>query len=171
MNFARKPILFTLAVSSAFLPSVAARSPPSASIITTDGIPGFTVGTHKTQIAKRLGSGNPNYDEPYLCDIHEIKDLKDVSVMIQRGRVTSVIIYNPRFVTNSGARVGMGDAALKRIYGQRLKRENHTYQDAPAAYYTFRSSSGNEIVFDVNEDRKVGQIRAGYSAGYVEGCL
>lgn len=171
MNLGLKPLLAMLSLSLVCLAPATAHSPTGPMTITTDGIGGYTVGTPKAKIAKTIGKGNPNYDQHQGCDIHPALGVEDLYVMIENDIVTSIITHNAKYKTPSGAHVGMTDAAIKRIYGKRLKREGHTYQDAPAAYYTFRSSSGNKIVFDVNEKRKVSEIRAGRSAGYVEGCL
>ena len=167
------PMLIALLLMA--VPStVAARSPLPEPVITTNGLAGaynLKVGVRKSTIQRQIGAGNPNHDDPFHCDIHPVSGLNGVQVMIEDGVVTSVIIQSSKPATPSGARVGMTDRQLRAIYGKRLKRSEHTYQDAPAAYYTLRSSSGNKVVFDVNEQRRVTEIRAGRSADYVEGCF
>lgn len=143
-------------------------------LITTDGMLGIKAGMTHGQVASLLNRQG-SYDGTgavdggtYECNIYTTRSgLADV--MIQRGIVTSVSTDNPRLSTASGAKVGVTDATLRRIYAGRLKRQENPYSGWD--YYLY-SRSGNGMRFHIDKGR-VEAITAGRrgSVELAEGCV
>jgi hypothetical protein len=94
-------------------------------------------------------------------------------VMVQRGMVTRVATTSPRLSTRSGARVGMTERALRKMYGTRIVRDEDQYStpNDPSWNYYYYSNDGNGIRFYVH-DRKVSSIMSGKRSAIIlaEGC-
>ena len=120
---------------------------PQTNTITTDGMAGIRVGMTRRQIAHLLG-------EHINFGCWETGFGK---VLIDRGVVELVETESPRLATLSGARVGMSERALRRLYPKGLVAPP---PDDPYGRYYYHSSSGNSLRFAVM-DGKVRIITAG----------
>ena len=133
---------------------------PRTDVITTDGMLGIAVGMTYQQVSHLFYRSGTNENrrsaqEPADCNSYSTRN-GEASIFIQRGFVTAIYSDSPRLATPSGARVGMSEAALRRLYGNRLRWLRMEYSVA----YVLLSDSGNGIRFTVSEG-KVTIIGAG----------
>lgn len=147
----RKAIRNLTVISCAALLSTHLDAESTGGAITTDGMAGVTVGMTQRQVAPLIG-GHIN------ADCYETKFGK---VIIERGIVVLAETQSPRLATRSGARVGMTDSALRKLYPGRLRRTDTPNDfDTSSWTYWYYSSSGNGLRFDMRNGR-VSSIAAG----------
>lgn len=120
---------------------------PQTNTITTDGMAGIRVGMTRRQIAHRLGE-HINFG-CWETDFGKVS--------IDRGVVELVQTESPRLATLSGARVGMSERALRRLYPRGLEVPR---PDDPYGRYYYHSMSGNSLRFQTSEG-KIADITAG----------
>ena len=79
--------------------------------------------------------------------------------MISQGRIVRIDIRDPGIVTADGARIGMTEKEIKRIYPNVKSEPNH-YE--PTSHYlsVSRKGSANLIIFDT-DGKTVSQYRIG----------
>lgn len=93
--------------------------------------------------------------------------------MLERGRLVRVDVDSGGSATARGARVGMGEAELRRLHGDSLTVRPHKY--VPSAQYLIFApadpADSHRVVFEVDSQR-VQRFRAGVlpPVEYVEGC-
>jgi hypothetical protein len=96
----------------------------------------------------------------------------DFRLMIIDGRVARIELVAPSTLrTLGGARIGMSDAELTRLFGSRLDRQPHKYE--PQGHtLTLRSGAGDYGLRFETAQGKVTAIQAGswQHLHYVEGC-
>lgn len=90
--------------------------------------------------------------------------------MVQNGKITRIVISNPRIQTLSGAKVGDSTERLKQLFGGRLEIEQHKYDDEGYYYFVWEQGKRYGVKFEIGGN-KVTDIYAGDdSIRYVEGC-
>ena len=124
--------------------------------ITTDGMLGINAGMTRQQVAHLISRRGIYSDADidggtFTCNIYNTRNGL-AQVMIQKGFVTSVSTDSTRMATTSGARVGATEAALRRLYGNRLRRDENTYE---GFNLTLLSTSGNGVRFHLENGRIV----------------
>lgn len=108
--------------------------------------------------------------EPSCDHLYPEKGHKGVSLMVQNGKITRIVISNPRIQTLSGAKVGDSTERLKQLFGGRLEIEQHKYDDEGYYYFVWEQGKRYGVKFEIGGN-KVTDIYAGDdSIRYVEGC-
>lgn len=154
--------------------SAPAASAAPDSTIATDGMAGVTVGMTRRQIAPMTKPWGDSADaiNSFECATYPTRSELAV-VMVQRGMVARIATTSPRLSTRSGARVGMTERALRKMYGTRLARDEDQYStpNDPSWNYYYYSNDGNGIRFDV-QSGKVNAIMSGKRSAIIlaEGC-
>lgn len=106
------------------------------------------------------------------CGLASVAGYENVQLLFEANRIARIEIYDARFSTLSGARIGDTESDIRRIYGARVKVEPHQYD--PNGHYMIVSSSDKKraLVFET-DGKVVTDFRAGRvpAVEYVEHCL
>jgi hypothetical protein len=115
-----------------------------------------------------LPAGDDGSDD---CHYVGIPGLRDVSFMVQAGRITRVDIDSRAWATPSGVRVGDSEEEVFQTYGKRLEVRRHFYV-SDGHYLLIRASDRRHALLLETVENKVLRIRGGAAASvdYVEGC-
>lgn len=112
------------------------------------------------------------FSELGTCGLARVAGYDNVQLLFEANRIARIEIYDGKFATFSGARVGDTESDIRRIYGARVKVEPHKYD--PNGHYMIVSSDDKKraLVFETDgktvTDLRVGRIPAVH---YVEHCL
>lgn len=121
-------------------------------------------------LSTRLHTHDRRVPEPSCDYLYPENGHKGLSLMVQHGRVTHIVISTPGAQTQSGAKVGDSTARLKELFGSRLEVESHKYDDDGFYYYVWEQGKRHGIKFEIGGDH-VTEIYAGdETIQYVEGC-
>ncbi|HTU10825.1 MAG TPA: hypothetical protein VMG08_07980 [Allosphingosinicella sp.] len=140
--------------------------------LTLQGLGGFRAGTPVSAL-RRLGARRPvPPEEPGGCHFWNIPSRPDVLLMVVDDRLVRVDIRNRRYRTASGARVGMTETEVRRLYGPRLRVEPHPYTGPQGHYLVYRQpGAAHGLIFET-DGRRVLSMRAGLweQVQWIEGC-
>jgi hypothetical protein len=108
---------------------------------------------------------------PDGCRYVRLKDRPGLLFMVEGERVVRVETRDRRYRTASGARVGDGQAAVRRLYRGRFEEGPHKYLPA-GRYLAVRSPDRTHAMVLETDGKRVVLIRSGSmpAAEYVEGC-
>ena len=164
----------TLATLAA-LTAATAQAAPAEKPLTAEGWGRYRIGMSEAELSE-LGVKIPPVDEvnTLACRQMRAPGADGVLLMTENGRLTRLSIgRSSRLKPDRGIGVGSPADAVRKAYGAAIVATPHKYQDAPAAYLTYRSATGaHGVRYEVNQDRRVGMIHVGGpSIEYVEGCL
>lgn len=142
--------------------------------LTLQGLGSFRVGTPVAAL-RRLGARRPvPPDEPGGCHYWNVPGRPDVLLMVVRDRLVRVDIRGGRYRTVSGARVGMTEAQVRRIYGPNLRVEPHPYTGPEGHYLVYRRrGAAHGLIFETDAGTgRIVSMRAGYweNVQWIEGC-
>jgi hypothetical protein len=147
----------------------------AASVVTPAGVGDLRIGTPISQL-RRMGIVVTEQSEDGSdCSYWSVPGRKGLSLMVSRNRVVRIDIDSPAYHTSSGARVGMKEAKVLRIYGSALKVEPHPYTGPQGHYLVLRTpNQPYGIIFetDYRPPHKVESFRVGFwsSVQLIEGC-
>jgi hypothetical protein len=142
--------------------------------ITTRGYGPIQAGQSSSEAARLMGTRLRTYEnrplEPECDHLYAEKGYEGISLMVQNGKVTRIEVSNPAVLTLSGIRVGDTTTRLKQVFVNRLRIEQHKYDDTGFYYYVWEQSERYGVKFEIAGD-KVTEIYAGdRSIQLVEGC-
>ncbi len=142
--------------------------------ITTRGYGPIQAGQSLSEAARLMGTRLRTYEnrplEPECDHLYAEKGYEGISLMVQNGKLTRIEVSSPSVSTLSGIKVGDTTTRLKQVYGNRLKIEQHKYDDAGFYYYVWEQSERYGVKFEIAGD-KVSEIYSGdTSIQLVEGC-
>ena len=149
-------------------------APATDAALTMQGMGPFQIGA-TTATLRRLGARRPvPPEEPGGCHYWNVPSRPDVLLMVVGDELVRIDIRNRRYRTATGARVGMTEREVRRLYGPRLRVEPHPYTGPEGHYLVFRqprSTSG--LIFET--DARTGRVlsmRAGLweNVQWIEGC-
>lgn len=142
--------------------------------ITTRGYGPIRAGMTPSEATGLMGTRLRTFEGRALdpsCDhLYPEKGFEGLSLMVQNGKITRIVISNPNIQTLSGIKVGDSTARLKQVFGSRLEIEQHKYDDHGFYYFVWEQGKRFGVKFEIGGDR-VTEIYAGdESIQYVEGC-
>lgn len=109
----------------------------------------------------------------YLIPATQPKPDYKIGFMIEGDRFVRIDVSSSRIEAPGGGRVGMDEAALRKLYGAALQSMPHKYVEG-AHYLTVAATDGapGKLVFETDAQGKVTTWRIGLSpqVDYVEGC-
>lgn len=153
----------------------ASAPPPPGTLLTPDGLGPVRIGMSRDEVVRVLGSPLEGEELTEGCiEMQPASGYNGVTYMFEEGRLTRISIgLDSGIAAPRGIRAGATEADVMRAYGSAVEREQHTYQEPPAAYLTVWSETeGRGLQFETDEARRVDTVHAGgASIRYVEGCL
>ncbi|RAN77139.1 lectin [Bacillus sp. SRB_336] len=162
------------AVSSAVLPVIA---PAPATLARYDGYGDMRFGMDDTAFA-RAWAGELKTTTPAAGSscINKrplwVKVPADFAFMFEGGRFVRYDVGTAKESAPGGGKVGMGEAQIRSLYGDRVAEQPHKYVDG-AKYLRVAAPQGNAmLVFETDATGKVTRWRVGVppQIDYVEGC-
>lgn len=98
-------------------------------------------------------------------------DKADVAFMIEGDHFVRYDVTTSRETAPGGGKVGMDEAALRALYGDKLQSMPHKYVEG-GKYLSVDGQGGAKLVFETGADGVVTSWRVGLSPqiDYVEGC-
>ncbi|HVM22158.1 MAG TPA: hypothetical protein VM308_02505 [Sphingomicrobium sp.] len=152
--------------------ALSAAAAPATSPVTLLGVGDLRIGMSVSEL-RRLGA-RKDYDpeDDPACSFWSLPKRKGIAVMVSYGQVVRIDIENPQYVTASGARVGMSESQVRRIYGDMLKVEPHPYTSPEGHYLVYRASDRRHGMIFETFRRKVHSFRVGRwnHVQLIEGC-
>ena len=110
----------------------------AASPVTLHGVGELRIGMPLAEL-RRMGAKEEFQSEDGADCSYWTVPREDVALMVSGRRVVRIDINNPKYRTPSGARVGMTEAQVRRIYGRALKVEPHPYTGPEGHYLVYRA--------------------------------
>ena len=141
--------------------------------LTTQGIGALRIGMPVAAL-RRMGATGENYPDPEIdCSYWRTPRWPGLAMMVSGGRVVRIETEDRRYRTASGARVGMTEAEIRRIYPS-MRVEPHPYT-GPQGHYLVYRARGEPYGLIVETDPDTGratQFRAGLweAVQLIEGC-
>ena len=162
-------LIFTFAAASMASPQKFADSR-----LTYSGLGSLRIGM-TLRDAERAGFKivvDEQFSEISVCGLARVSGYDNVQLLFEENRIARIEIYDRKFSTFSGAKVGDTENDIRQIYGARVKVEPHKYD--PNGHYMVVSSSDKKYALVFETDGKtVTDLRAGRipAVHYVEHCL
>jgi hypothetical protein len=142
-------------------------------VIRLDGAGPVKVGMTLAQLNATLKEdfSIPTDEDEQACFYAETARHPGIAFMVEHGRVTRVDVRERGLATVAGVRVGDPEALVMKVYGQRLKVEQHAY-DPGEHYLTLYSANGRYGLRFETGDGKIISFYAGeqHAIAYIEGC-
>ena len=150
--------------------SLAAQAP----VVTPQGVGDLRIGASLAAL-RRMGARRNGTVEPGSnCAYWQIDGREGLAMMVVGRRLVRIDVDAARFRTANGARVGMAEAEVRRLYGPALRVQPHPYA-GPAGHYLVvhpaRSPYG--LIFETSADtHHVDTLRVGLweNVQWIEGC-
>jgi hypothetical protein len=154
---------------------IAAASVASAPTVTLQGIGDLRIGMPVAAL-RRMGARSEGEIEPgSTCAYWHIAGREGLAMMVVRGRLVRIDVQDGRYRTPSGARVGMSEAEVRRLYGPALRVQPHPYTGPEGHYLVYhRRGAAEGLIFETSHDtQRVESFRVGRweEVQAIEGCL
>jgi hypothetical protein len=153
--------------------AVALLTAPWDAPVTLHGIGDLRIGTPVAAL-RHMGATGENYPDPDVdCSYWQAPRWPGLMMMVSGGRVVRIETEDRRYRTASGARVGMTEAEIRRLYPA-MRVEPHPYT-GPQGHYLVYRARGEPYGLIVETDPDTGratQFRAGLweAVQLIEGC-
>jgi hypothetical protein len=147
---------------------------PGDAPLTMHGIGTLRIGTPVAAL-RRIGATGETYPDPDVdCSYWSTPRWPGLMMMVSGGRVVRIETEDRRYRTASGARVGMTEAEIRRLYGSAMRVEPHPYT-GPQGHYLIYRARGEPYGLIVETDPDTGratQVRVGTweAVQLIEGC-
>lgn len=141
--------------------------------LTLHGIGSLRIGTPVAAL-RRMGATGEAYPDPDVdCSYWHTARWPGLMMMVSGGRVVRIETEDRRYRTASGARVGMTEAEIRRLYPA-MRVEPHPYT-GPEGHYLVWRARGEPYGLIVETDPGTGratQMRVGtwQAVQLIEGC-
>ena len=142
--------------------------------LTMQGIGALRIGMPVAAL-RRMGATGENYPDPEIdCSYWRAPRWPGLAMMVSRDRVVRIETEDRRYRTASGARIGMTEAEIRRLYGPAMRVEPHHYTGPEGHYLIVRPRrAAYALLFETDPGTgRATQIRVGTweAVQLVEGC-
>jgi hypothetical protein len=142
--------------------------------MTMQGIGSLRIGTPVAAL-RAMGASEERYpDEEVDCAYWRTERWPGLAMMVSGGRVVRIETEDARYRTASGARVGMGEAEVRALYGAAMRVEPHPYTGPEGHYLVYRARREpyGLIVETSAESGRAISLRVGtwQAVQLIEGC-
>ena len=95
-----------------------------------------------------------------------------LAFMVVDGRLVRIDIDDPAYRTLSGVHVGMSEAAILRVYGGRMRIEEHPYTHPDGKYLVYQAQDEPYGLIVETDRGRATSMRVGYwdNVQWIEGC-
>ena len=148
-------------------------APAGDAPVTLQGIGPLRVGLSLDALRRDFGATAEYEPDPESdCSYWTSGDFPGLSMMVVGGRLVRIDTEDPRYVTRSGARVGMSEREIRAIYGAQMRVEPHPYTDPLGRYLVLQARDEPfGMIFETDNGRAI-SFRVGYwnNVQWIEGC-
>jgi len=140
--------------------------------LTMHGIGTLRIGTPVAAL-RRMGATGENYPDPEIdCSYWRTPRWPGLLMMVSGGRVVRIETEDARYRTASGARVGMTEAGVRRLYGSAMRVDPHPYTGPQGHYLVYRARGEPYGLIVETDGQAATQIRVGTweAVQLIEGC-
>lgn len=167
-------VLFVVLASAAPPHPLAQSRRERGFVVTHDGFGPVKVGMTLPQASKALGvrvTRGDDYEGDGCYYASPESGFKGVAFMMSGQRIVRIDVTGGRYATDRGARVGDGEARIKRLYRGEYKVSRHKYLEE-GRYIEVEAKGGRYLMIFETDGRRVTSYRVGKpeQVGYVEGC-
>ena len=150
----------------------------SSDTVTTGGLGPIRIGMNPQEANVAAGYGlQLDFVDDSCSYLMAAPVLDNVGFMVFDGTIARVDIFpGSNITTRSGARIGMTEAQIKSLFGDKIETSGHPYT-ALGKYLTFVPTDEQDknfrVIFETDENGIVTSYRAGRlpEVGWIEGCL
>ncbi len=164
------------AISSAAAPAVPAAPAQPVTLARYDGYGDMRFGMDETAFDQAWGGELKGKPEPGSACFYKtpkwVKVPADFAFMFEGGRFVRYDVGTTKEVAPGGGKVGMSEAQIRGLYGDRVVEQPHKYV-AGAKYLRVAASQGKAVLlFETDATGKATRWRVGMppQVDYVEGC-
>jgi len=147
---------------------------PAPEVMTLNGLGPLRIGTPAAELATRFRAvAGEAYPDPEVdCAYWSSPLFPGVQMMVSGGRLVRLETEDPRYRTPGGARVGQSEAELRRLYGAKMRVEEHPYMGPEGKYLIVRARREPLGMIVETWDGRARSLRVGYwrSVQLIEGC-
>lgn len=147
---------------------------PGPEVLTLSGLGPLRVGLATAELRSRFRAkaGEPYPDPEVDCAYWTSPLYPGVQMMVSGNRLVRLETEDPRYRTPTGARVGMTERALLKLYGARMRVERHPYMGPEGKYLIVRARGEPLGLVIETWDGRARSLRVGYwrSVQLIEGC-
>lgn len=140
--------------------------------LTFQGIGTLRIGTPVAAL-RRMGATGENYPDPEIdCSYWRTPRWPGLLMMVSGGRVVRIETEDRRYRTASGARIGMTEAAIRRLYGPAMRVQPHPYTGPQGHYLVYRARGAPYGLIIETDGARATQVRVGTweAVQLIEGC-
>ena len=150
----------------------------SSDTVTTGGLGPVRLGMNNQQANEAAGYGlQLEYIDDFCSYLLAEPVLDNVGFMMTDGIIRRVDVFpGSNITTRSGAKIGMTEAEIKGMFGDKIETSGHPYV-AGGKYLTFvpvdEEDKNFRVIFETDANGIVTSYRAGRlpEVGWIEGCL
>jgi hypothetical protein len=161
-------------MSTALLLALLAAAPDPATPVTVEGIGALRIGLPVSALRRMGARPGETPETPGACHYWGFPGQDRIGLMVIGNRLMRIDIYDPAYRTRSGARVGMTEARIRRIYGPAMRVRPHPYTYPDGHYLIYHPAGhGHGLIVETDPDtRRAEMMRVGYwpQVQYIEGC-
>jgi hypothetical protein len=148
-------------------------APAGDAPVTLQGVGPLRVGLSLDALRRDFGATTEDQPDPESdCSYWRSDAFPGVAMMVSGGRLVRIDFDDARYVTRSGARIGMSEREIRAIYGRRMRVEPHPYTDPQGRYLVLRARDEPfGMIFETDNGRAI-SFRVGYwdNVQLIEGC-
>lgn len=142
--------------------------------VTMQGIGPLRVGISLETLRRRFGArlDGEGQDSGEPCTYWTSPRHPGLAFMVVEGRLVRIDIDDPAYRTRSGVRVGMSERDIRRIYGGRMRVEEHPYTHPEGKYLVYQARDEPYGLIVETDDGRALSMRVGYweNVQWIEGC-
>ncbi|HEX6375205.1 MAG TPA: hypothetical protein VFZ91_05750 [Allosphingosinicella sp.] len=147
---------------------------PAPQVITLYGLGPLRIGLGVAELRTRFrATAGEAYPDPEVdCAYWTSPLYPGVNMMVAGGRLVRLETEDDRYRTPGGARVGMTEAAVRALYGTRMRVEPHPYMGPEGKYLIVRAHREPLGLIIETWEGRARSLRVGYwrSVQLIEGC-
>lgn len=133
---------------------------------------GMTTKEAEAASGQVFNATKPDSYEHESCYNLSFKGMKNLSFMMEAGKIVRINISSPAFATSTGAKIGDTEAQVQAFYKGKLVTEKHRY-DEKGHYLTLIEKPQDRAIRFETDGKVISLIYAGKNeqVHYVEDCL
>lgn len=147
---------------------------PAPELMTLNGLGQLRIGTAASELRSRFRAvpGEPYPDPDVDCAYWTSPLFPGIQMMVSGNRLVRIETEDARYRTPGGARVGLSESELRRLYGAGMRVEPHPYMGPEGKYLIVRARREPLALIVETWDGRARSLRVGYwrSVRLIEGC-
>lgn len=162
-----------MTIAAAVALALAAAAAPADAPVTLHGVGELHIGLPLAELRSRFGA-TPEYEpDPEMnCSYWQAPAFPGLGLMVVDDALVRIDVNDARWSTRSGARIGMREREIRRMYGAQMRVEPHPYTDPQGKYLVYEARDEPfGLIFETDNGRII-SYRVGRwdNVQWIEGC-